>query len=133
DAAPWSLAPQQAKPWRAAGRTCRWVRASLDRATGRLLIHPTARAMLGEGQVAGWVYQVSGGASDPPALPNRCPRCDADERAPRSPLRLHRTGFQKCAQVLSTGLFRELEDDTAAVGIDPQSNRKLVVFTDSRQ
>src|SRR5690606_34032366 len=40
-----------------------------------------------------------------------------------TPLRLHRTGFQKTAQVVAGSLMREVE----------QENRELVVFSDSLQ
>ena len=64
------------------------------------------------------------------AYPSRCPRCDADwSRRTRlaSPVRVMRTGFQKIAQVLSDALLRQMPQTTQ------QSNRKLVVFSDSRQ
>lgn len=65
----------------------------------------------------------------PGAFPSRCPRCDADwaGRAVGSPIRGQRTGFQKIAQVLVDALLREI----APPGQD--ANRKLVVFSDSRQ
>ena len=44
-----------------------------------------------------------------------------------SPVRVMRTGFQKIAQVLSDALLRQMPQTTQ------QSNRKLVVFSDSRQ
>jgi DEAD/DEAH box helicase domain-containing protein len=65
----------------------------------------------------------------PGAFPSRCPRCDADwaGRSVGSPIRGQRTGFQKIAQVLADALLREI----APPGQD--ANRKLVVFSDSRQ
>jgi hypothetical protein len=64
------------------------------------------------------------------AYPSRCPRCDADwarrTRLP-SPIRVMRTGFQKIAQVLSDALLRNIPQTSG------RSNRKLVVFSDSRQ
>jgi len=110
-----------------------WSRASLEPATGQLT--------WGQGwqEESGWVYTVhttdeEEEDSEPPAaLPSKCPRCDADWRnrgfkpgrtaRPRTPLAFHRTGFQKLNQLLSDGVFRSLD----------RSNRKLVVFTDSRQ
>ena len=60
---------------------------------------------------------------------SRCPRCDANwsGRTVGSPIRGQRTGFQRVAQVLADALLRIIapaENDT---------NRKLVVFSDSRQ
>jgi DEAD/DEAH box helicase domain-containing protein len=63
------------------------------------------------------------------AYPAICPRCDEDRRGRRldTPIRVMRTGFQKIAQVLSDALLRQIPQTT------PHSNRKLVVFSDSRQ
>lgn len=68
-------------------------------------------------------------ATPPTAFPARCPRCDADwaGRNVGSPIRGQRTGFQKVAQVLADSLLR----DIAPPGLE--QNRKLVVFSDSRQ
>ncbi len=104
-----------------------WAESRLDGRSGRLRIDPTVPAN-------GWTYRFGGAAADRPkvpALPLKCPRCDADWRrkgadkdnAPPPPINHHRTGFQKVNQVLSDGLMRAL----------PESARKLVVFTDSRQ
>lgn len=73
------------------------------------------------------MYQVKEGDGNQPALPSRCPRCDTDRalrEAYPTPLRVHRTGFQKACQVIAGALLREMPT--------PQS-RKLVVFSDSRQ
>ena len=62
--------------------------------------------------------------------PSICPRCDADWRSRDvipSPIRTQRTGFQKIAQVLSDALLRDLSQPPLS------SDRKLVVFSDSRQ
>ncbi|MBF2099432.1 MAG: DEAD/DEAH box helicase [Gloeomargaritaceae cyanobacterium C42_A2020_066] len=105
-----------------------WVRARLVHASGQLeemSIPPK------HGQVTGWLYKVEAKestASEIPALPSKCPRCDADysrrEKFP-TPLRIHRTGFQKACQVIAGGLMREIGGASAT--------RKLVVFSDSRQ
>jgi hypothetical protein len=60
-------------------------------------------------------------------------RCDADysrRKTFKSPLRNHRTGFQKACQVLASALFREMAPFQTA---DDTSSRKLVIFSDSRQ
>ena len=63
-------------------------------------------------------------------LPPKCPRCDADYRRRQydTPLRLHRTGFQKACQVVAGALAREMP---LKQGSKP--GRKLLTFTDSRQ
>jgi len=65
----------------------------------------------------------------PRAFPSHCPRCDADwaSRDVGSPIRGQRTGFQKVAQVLADSLLRDIAPPGS------EENRKLVVFSDSRQ
>lgn len=121
DPEPWATEPQDLE-WSAGKVKRRWVEAKLNPATGELNKEKTPPK---EGEVPGWVYQVE--AENQPALPTRCPRCDTD-RARReaypTPLRVHRTGFQKACQVIAGALLREMPT--------PQS-RKLVIFSDSRQ
>ena len=123
------LAPRSAR-WTQGGVPREWRRARLDHGSGVL----TAGAA-GNGHV----YYVpsqhrparpgAAAAATPPAFPSRCPRCDADwaGRNVGSPIRGQRTGFQKVAQVLADSLLR----DIAPPGLE--QNRKLVVFSDSRQ
>ena len=68
-------------------------------------------------------------ASASQAHPARCPRCDADWswRPLGSPIRTQRTGFQKISQVLCDTLLRQIPYTVDS------NNRKLVVFSDSRQ
>ena len=63
------------------------------------------------------------------SYPAICPRCDEDRRGRRldTPIRVIRTGFQKIAQVLSDALLRQIPQNPE------HSNRKLVIFSDSRQ
>lgn len=110
-----------------------WRPAYLDPVDGRVGLGgapPSARA--------GYLYYVpSVQSQNPPpadvgreAYPARCPRCDADwarRTVVRSPIRAQRTGFQKIAQVLSDGLLRDLAQPPLS------TDRKLVVFSDSRQ
>jgi len=74
-----------------------------------------------------WQYTVSGpDKENAAAFPPVCPHCDTDYRRRPvlpSPLRHHRTGFQKTAQVVAGTIMREIDSE----------NRKLVVFSDSRQ
>ena len=98
----------------------------------------------------GWAYQVKGTTpeaeeqlADMPPFPIVCPRCGDDRegtrqqrhkqkktmlsvtnsRVTRSPIGYQVTGFSKINQVLADALLRELAVD----------NRKLVMFSDSRQ
>ncbi|MFO0818003.1 MAG: DEAD/DEAH box helicase [Pirellulales bacterium] len=63
------------------------------------------------------------------AYPAKCPRCDSDWswRPLGSPIRTQRTGFQKISQVLCDSLLRQIPHTAES------NNRKLVVFSDSRQ
>lgn len=106
----------------------RWRPADLSIADGKL-------ALSGPG----FLYYVPAmHKSKPPtrvksamlAYPSRCPRCEADwaNHPLGSPIRTMRTGFQKIAQVLGDVLLRRIVEQ----GGGPK-NRKLVVFSDSRQ
>ncbi|MEZ6128082.1 MAG: DEAD/DEAH box helicase [Planctomycetaceae bacterium] len=114
-----------------------WEPVHLDVAAGRLtpVAVPDARST--------WTYRVDDHEQDGnrlSAFPAHCCRCSVDksrvgvmrmrelQRAPhaepmRSPLTFHRTAVQRVNQVLADGLMRQLAD----------GERKLVVFTDSRQ
>jgi DEAD/DEAH box helicase domain-containing protein len=106
------------------GAVHRWCPAILDKATGVV----RAQAVPAQNAVQGRIYVVSDGGA--PALPPVCPRCDTDYRrsATGSPLRLHRTGFQRSCQVLASALAREMPDL-----LQKRRTRKLVIFSDSRQ
>ena len=131
--APWSVTPQDPS-WTVDKLPRSWVRAKLDRTTGLLDQGSTNTSPppSGSNEITGWLYRVGGAEADrEPAMPTKCPRCDADyarRETFRSPLRNHRSGFQKACQVLASGLFREMDPGTA-----DRSNRKLVIFADSRQ
>ncbi len=110
------------------GISRRWNRAKLGAASG-MLSRSSARASRDE--IEGWVYAVSSSeVNDQPAIPPKCPRCDADYRRRRypTPLRLHRTGFQKACQVIAGALAREMPPEQ-----NEKPSRKLVIFSDSRQ
>lgn len=103
--------------------TRRWVQAKLNVFSGQLKQNASP---LEQNEIAGWVHVVAGNNPDEPAMPHKCPRCDADYRKRKrfpTPLRNHRTGFQKACQVIASALSREM----------PESVRKLVIFSDSRQ
>lgn len=112
--------------WQHDGKRCSWRRAALDKQSGRLQAPPP----VGGDFVRGYVYHVANADEDTDAMPSICPRCETDYRRRSkgfpSPIRPHRTGFQKGAQVLAASLFREMRQTKRA-------ERKLVVFSDSRQ
>jgi len=124
----WNTEPQD-PAWTVDGINRKWIRAKLNRVTGVLDPTPTPP---NTDEIPGWLYRVAGDHPNMAALPTKCPRCDADygrrEVLP-SPLRIHRTGFQKSCQVIARGLFREMPIPTP----HSQSSRKLVIFSDSRQ
>jgi DEAD/DEAH box helicase domain-containing protein len=81
----------------------------------------------GNNEISGWLYVIAGDNPDESAMPVKCPRCGSDYRSKlvNSPLRNHRTGFQKACQVLAGALYREMSP--------MHSSPKLVIFSDSRQ
>ncbi len=94
-----------------------WARTRLDSSSGELEA-PTASPN-------GWLYRVDHPQDDENAFSTYCPRCDSGHLGLRyPPLSLHATGVQKVNQVLGDGLLRQF---------DEPEERKLVVFTDSRQ
>ena len=106
----------------------KWVQAKLAVKSGRLLRGLTAAE---PDEVKGWVFTIQGSeAGKQEALPAKCPRCDADYRRRNldTPLRLHRTGFQKACQVVAGALAREMPMKRGSL-----PGRKLLIFTDSRQ
>jgi DEAD/DEAH box helicase/Helicase conserved C-terminal domain len=127
--------------WHSDHITYEFRRSHLDPGSGQLANRPSGHT--------GWSFHVLTDRDkrtgrhlrDPAArspFPTRCPSCAADweirygPRGPlaasdpkryRSPIRGMRTGFEKINQVLAT----QLADDL------PDQDRKLIVFTDSRQ
>ena len=104
-----------------------WIRAKLEPISGALKKTDTPAK---PNETEGWAYNA--GSDDQTAMPPKCPRCDADYRRRRryqTPLRVHRTGFQKACQVIAGALAREMPTH------DPSGkpSRKLVIFSDSRQ
>src|SRR5262249_42658941 len=109
--------------------TCQWRQAKLNVFTGVLERETTPPV---PNEVPGWVFVIAGNRDDESPMPHKCPRCDADysnpERTIRTPLRNHRTGFQKACQVLASALCREMVRERSQ-----KPARKLVIFADSRQ
>lgn len=103
----------------------RWQHAILDIFTG--ILRQTATATKSN-ELKGRVLTISNKEAD--AFPPICPRCETDyrRRPSTSPLRQHRTGFQRSSQVLASALAREMPKFLAA-----KPARKLVIFSDSRQ
>ena len=106
----------------------RWRRAKLNVRTGRLFPSDTGMRPM---EISGWIYSIgSQESAQLDALPPKCPRCDADYRRRQyaTPLRMHRTGFQKACQVVAAALAREMPLESRN-----KPARKLLIFTDSRQ
>ena len=106
-----------------------WRRAYLNVFSG--LLRQTSNPAKSDGEIAGWLYSISGDHPDESAMPHKCPRCDADYRRGKripTPLRNHRTGFQKACQVIASALCREMPEKQ-----NEKRSRKLVIFSDSRQ
>jgi ATP-dependent helicase YprA (DUF1998 family) len=126
---PWTTKPQDLE-WTVNKVKCRWVQAKLNKKSGVLLQDATPPK---PDEVPGWLYQIVGDYPEKSALPTKCPRCDADygkrDKFP-TPLRIHRTGFQKACQVIAGGLLREMPSQSQS-GLS--GSRKLVIFSDSRQ
>ena len=131
---PWTPEPQdleytiQSKVKSKKQITRRWVKAKLNVFSGQLQQNTTLPK---QDEIAGWVHVVAGKNPDEPAMPHKCPRCDTDysrrKRFP-TPLRNHRTGFQKACQVIASVLSREMPKF-----LNDRPSRKLVIFSDSRQ
>jgi Lhr-like helicase len=106
-------------------QTAAWRRARLNPHSGRVQLgNPQA------GSISGYLFSA---ATNNPAdqaqlaaLPSVCPCCASDYTrrvSKKSPIRGFRTGFSKVSQILAKELFYEL----------PALDRKLVVFSDSRE
>ncbi|WP_158593393.1 DEAD/DEAH box helicase [Nitrosovibrio sp. Nv6] len=103
---------------------CKWHKVWLDPITGLV-----SKAH-DEGYREGWQYFIS--ESGRSAFPPVCPQCGTDERRASNyptPIRNHRTGFQRGSQVLAATLLREIDGEQ----ISTTSRRKIVLFSDSRQ
>lgn len=109
--------------------TASWKEACLNVRTGHVQLEHDLSEDEPEQWVKGFLFDIdiSGGdrAEEFRALPCLCPACCADHRRRhrRSPVRGFRTGFSKVSQIFTKELFYQL----------PESSRKLVVFSDSRE
>jgi ATP-dependent helicase YprA (DUF1998 family) len=130
--------PADEKPWTIENGKYefKFIQATFEPASGRLTDDRLAPT--------GWRFRAvapvgkKGDLERLPGMPTRCPRCGddwevrrdrggaplaaEDPRRMRSPVRTMRTGVEKVNQVLGDALLRDLGGD-----------RKLVVFSDSRQ
>jgi DEAD/DEAH box helicase domain-containing protein len=111
-----------------------WNKASLNSFTGHLeLTHDKATEKPDE-WVPGYLFDLQ--LTDPNdgdnywALPCICPSCGSDYsrrvRSLRSPIRGFRTGFSRISEIFAKELFYQLSSKN-------RLNRKLIVFTDSRE
>ena len=127
---PWTTQPQKpTKKYQANYIDRGWKQAVLNVFSGDL--RQTAVPPKSDEGVAGWLYHIYGNHPDESAMPHRCPRCDADYRNGKripTPVRNHRTGFQKACQVIASALCREMPEKQ-----NEKLSRKLVIFSDSRQ
>jgi DEAD/DEAH box helicase domain-containing protein len=121
--------PSQEEPvqssYRHNGANHQWNSAVLDPFTG---VVRNLEIIDDNQSIQGWIYTISDSEAD--ALPPICPRCGTDFRrgSSKSPLRQHRTGFQRSSQVLASALAREMPEF-----MRKSKSRKLVIFSDSRQ
>ena len=116
--------------------TDRWTQDGVSR-RWRSAQYSSAEGLIQLGGNSGYLYYVPPmHGPNPPSVesasqpnPAKCPRCDADWswRPFGSPIRTHRTGFQKISQLLCDTLLRQIPYTVDS------NNRKLVVFSDSRQ
>lgn len=123
----WHTIKPETENWTVEGKQRRWTKAALNTATGIVRVSVSE---VQENEIPCYMYTVTNGELEP-ELPTTCASCDADYRRKeknRTPLRNHRTGFQKACQVLAAGLLREMPESSAH-----ESTRKLVIFSDSRQ
>ena len=106
--------------WTEAGETgYQWLTAQLLHRQGRVSWPAQAPSA---GRTVGFIFQSP--EPDANALPTKCPHCGDSWRISLSPIRTLVSGFQRVVQLLCDGLVREMEG---------QQNRKLVLFSDSRQ
>ncbi len=130
---PWDIQPQDME-WTLDKIKRQWMKAKLYKNTGGLVQNSTLPRSNEEKAV--WCYQIVGEHPNEPALPSKCPRCDADYGRRdkfRSPLRFHGTALQKSSQVVARGVLREIPAPQTSVNGITRSSRKLVIFSDSRQ
>ncbi|MBN8708007.1 MAG: DEAD/DEAH box helicase [Verrucomicrobia bacterium] len=115
-------AGSQVASWRAGAR---WRPAALNPYNGRVQLgSATGDAIPGYLFVSGTLNGNE--QSQLSALPSMCPCCASNYTrriSRKSPIRGFRTGFSKVSQILAKELFYEL----------PSIDRKLVVFSDSRE
>jgi DEAD/DEAH box helicase domain-containing protein len=102
-----------------------WTPARLDLLQGRLTMQP--QVATSDSETAGG-YTLQAPEAEASALASRCPHCGEDwgkrPRGPKSPIRFLSAGVQRVAQLIYDALLREIAEP---------SNRKLVLFSDSRQ
>ena len=102
-----------------------WQKATLHTKTATIKFEHNEE----EGSICGYLFKHTGGTPDKKtmALPAVCPCCAADyskhKGSLKTPVRGFRTGFSKSIQILAKEIFHNL----------PDNNRKLLVFSDSRE
>ncbi len=131
DPARWRQPPinksQNQSPW------ANWLPASLNTQTGHVRLLFENAESDPDNWVKGYLFEIqlnSGeGGENHRALPCVCPSCGVNymrRKTRKSPVRGFRTGFSKVSQIFTKELFYHLPDVEFL-------NRKLVVFSDSRE
>ena len=114
----WSNTQPQTERWTLRGNQRSWTKVRIDSSTGLVSYDVHAPGL------DCYIYTVTDGNDQSP-FPSLCACCDADyshpERKIQTPLRNHRTGFQKASQVLAGALLREMPASTTR-----DATRKLV-------
>ena len=128
DAGKWTQPAQEND----APSPARWDVASLDTLSGRVILGTKSPSVPAGRWAPGYVFHLprladAAAQTHFGALPAVCPCCAADyarKVTRKSPIRAFRTGFSKVSQLLSKELFYQLPAG---------ENRKLVIFSDSRE
>lgn len=109
--------------WRWMRGEHRWQPAALDSLHARLTYELRTRSAT-QNESVGYAFNCTD--DDVNAFPTKCPHCGSDWVGRRidSPIRDLGSGFQRVMQLLTDALLRQIPDE---------SQRKLVLFSDSRQ
>ncbi len=111
--------------WQLDNEMCRWEPGTLHLLSA-VLEHRLTRDEPAPDNSVGYVFAAAG--DEGKALASRCPHCGEDwgkrKHGPKSPIRFLSAGVQRITQLMYDSLLREMPD---------ARNRKLILFSDSRQ
>lgn len=108
--------------WSSSGGSYAWRTARLEPTLGQVRLKWNGA---GSDEIKGYLYEAPDDACA--GLPHRCPQCGEDwvkRRGVTSPVRDLGSGFQRIVQLLTDSMLRQMDSD---------QERKLVLFSDSRQ